>query len=438
MDPGRARVGHPRSPRDPRAGKLTAASAAYRGHLFSDLRGYTSFIERAGNAAGAELIEDYRRLVRNCVAEHGGAEVKTEGDSFYVVFPSASSAVMCGIAIVDAAEDANKARPDRPMQIGIGIHVGEVVETDQTFIGSAVNVAARVCAVAKPGEVLVTSTVRGVTQGSIPVTFKSRGKKRLKGIADPVELYAVTDRAEGAVETQRIPRWGIALAGGLAAVLVLGAYSFIGQPGAKTGPTSAATLVASAPPLVVGNLPIGEYRAREFLPAFSVLIGEPDWQAYKVQSDAIGLTRNQAPLGNLDIGKVRGVLTEPCNPEGAAVSAGDTPEELMDAVKDVLYLHPNAEKELTVGDYEGKSITFTVDPGAKAACGGFGPGDVSVFKIGTENWSVTPGEMVTLRALDVNGETISVLLSGDDPTGSVEATSLFFDRADLIVQSLKF
>ena len=419
---------------------MTASSAAYRGHLFSDLRGYTSFIERVGNAAGAELIDDYRRLVRNCVADHGGAEVKTEGDSFYVVFPSASSAVMCGIAIVDAAADANEKTPDRLMQIGVGIHAGEVVETDQTFIGSAVNVASRVCAVAKAGEVLVTATVRGVTQGSIPVAFKARGKKRLKGIADPVELYAVTDRAEAAVETQRIPRWGAALAGALIAVLVLGALAlnFVGQPAAISGPTSAATTVASAPPLVVGSLPIGEYRAREFLPAFSLLIGEPDWQAYKVQSDAIGLTRSQAPLGNLDIGKVRGLLTAPCNPEGPAVSAGDTPEELMDAIKGVLYLHPNAEKELTVGDYEGKSISFTVDPGAKAACGGFGPGDVDVFKIGTENWSVTPGELVTLRALDVNGETISMLLSGNDPTGSVESTSAFFDMADQIVQSLHF
>jgi class 3 adenylate cyclase len=419
---------------------LTASSAAYRGHLFSDLRGYTSFIERAGNAAGAELIEDYRRLVRNCVAEHGGAEVKTEGDSFYVVFPSASSAVMCGIAIVDAAADANEKKPDRPMEIGVGIHVGEVVETDQTFIGSAVNVAARVCAVAKPGEVLVTSTVRGVTQGSIPVTFKSRGKKRLKGIADPVELYAVTDRAEAAVETQRIPRWGAALAAALVAVLVLGVVGFalIGQPGAVADPTSAATPIASAPPLVVGDLAIGEYRAREFLPAFSLLIGEPAWQAYKVQSDAIGLTRNEAPLGDLDIGKVRGLLTEPCNPEGAAVSAGETPEELMDAIKNVLHVNAQSEKELTVGDFEGKSITFTVDPGAKAACGGFGPGDVALFKIGTENWSVTPGELVTLRALDVNGETISMLMSGKDPTGSVESTSAFFDRADQIVQSLHF
>ena len=367
--------------------------------------------------------------------------MKTEGDSFYVVFPSASSAVMCGIAIVDAAADHNKEKPDRPMDIGVGIHVGEVVETDQTFIGSAVNVAARVCAVAKAGEVLVTATVRGVTQGSIPVAFKARGKKRLKGIADPVELYAVTDRADNEPLKQGIPRSAMVVAGvgALAVMLVLGvvAFSFIGQP-TLPGPTSAATVSASAPPLVVGNLPIGQYRAREFLPAFSLLIGDADWQAYKVQSDAVGLTRNQSPLGNLDIGKVRGLLTAPCNPEGAAVAVGDTPEELMDAIKGVLFLHPSAEKELTVGDYEGKSISFTVDPGAKAACGGFGPGDVALFKIGTENWSVTPGELVTLRALDVNGETISMLLSGDDPTSSVESASAFFDKADQIVQSLKF
>src|ERR687898_868185 len=88
-----------------------APASTYRCFLFADLRGYTSFIERAGNAAGVALLEEYLAITRAAVAEHHGAEIKVEGDGFHAVFPSASSAVVCGLAIVDAAERANATHP---------------------------------------------------------------------------------------------------------------------------------------------------------------------------------------------------------------------------------------------------------------------------------------------------------------------------------------
>jgi class 3 adenylate cyclase len=418
--------------------------AAYRSFLFADLRGYTSFIERAGNAAGVELLDDYLQIVRKCVSAHEGAEIKVEGDGFHAVFPSASAAVMCGLEITAAAAEASAARPDRPMNVGIGIHAGEAVETADGFIGSAVNIASRVCAAAPAGEVLVTSTVRGITHASIAVTFIPRGRRRLKGIADPVELFAVAGPGKEVARRRgpTLPRWAYGLAGvaGAIALLLLGAYmvGVFGWPAASVPPTGAPTPAITAPPLVFGALEIGEHQAREFQPPFSLQVGETGWTAYRVQSDAVGLTRDEVPTGNLDIGKIRGLLTEPCNPEGPAVSAGETPEDLIDAIKGLLYVDAEPEKELTVGDYEGKSISFVVNSGAMAACGGFGPGDVGIFKIGTENWSASPGEFVTLRAIDVNGETVSMLLSGSDPSGSVQSNQAFFDRADQIVQSLEF
>ena len=82
---------------------MTAVSH-FRGHLFADLRGSTAFTQKAGNAAGAELVKRFRQMVRDEVGQHQGAEVKTEGDAIYVVFPSASMAVMCGLALVDKAD----------------------------------------------------------------------------------------------------------------------------------------------------------------------------------------------------------------------------------------------------------------------------------------------------------------------------------------------
>ena len=97
-----------------------------RGFLFADLRGYTNYVEQRGAVAAAELLTRYRGLARQEIGRFGGAEIKTEGDSFYVVFDSVSSAVRCGLAITAAAQ----ADEDEPIAVGIGIHAGETIEAD--------------------------------------------------------------------------------------------------------------------------------------------------------------------------------------------------------------------------------------------------------------------------------------------------------------------
>jgi branched-chain amino acid transport system substrate-binding protein len=164
-----------------------------RGFLFADLRGYTDFVEQRGAAAAAELLTRYRALAREAIGRFGGAEIKTEGDSFYVVFDSVSDAVRCGLAIVADAREA-----DQAIRVGVGVHAGETIEADGGYIGSPVNIAARICAQAGPREVLVSETVRALTMTLLPVTFKSRGRRELKGIADPIALFAVEEAADAA------------------------------------------------------------------------------------------------------------------------------------------------------------------------------------------------------------------------------------------------
>ena len=149
-------------------------------------------MEQRGAAAAAVLLTQYRALAREATAQFGGAEIKTEGDSFYVVFDSVSSVVRCGIAITTAA----RAAADAPIRVGIGIHAGETIEADGGYGGSPVNIAARICAQAGPGEVLVSETVRALTATVLPVQFKSRGRRELKGIADPIELFAVKEAGD--------------------------------------------------------------------------------------------------------------------------------------------------------------------------------------------------------------------------------------------------
>lgn len=184
---------------------MSVASSRTNGFLFADLRDYTRYVESHGDTAAAALLDRYRTLVRAAVAEFGGAEIKTEGDSFYVVFPSASSAVQCGLAILGSA--AERARTEgAPIRVGIGVHAGETVQTSEGYVGSAVNVAARVCSQARPGELLVTDTVRALTRTFLPVSFLDRRSRRLKGIAEPVVIYRVEPLEEGATMAPRVGR----------------------------------------------------------------------------------------------------------------------------------------------------------------------------------------------------------------------------------------
>jgi branched-chain amino acid transport system substrate-binding protein len=187
---------------EPASGSIT------RGFLFADLRGYTRFVESRGAPAAAELLLRYRELVRGLVGRFAGSEIRTEGDSFYVVFPAVSAAVQCGLAVVAEAQEASVQRPDVPIAVGVGIHAGETIETPDGYVGGPVNIAARLCALAAPGEVLVSDTVRALTSTVLPVAFISRGRRTLKGVSDPIAVFAVVPSAER-VESgvlRRLPR----------------------------------------------------------------------------------------------------------------------------------------------------------------------------------------------------------------------------------------
>ena len=226
-----------------------------RGFLFADLRGYTSFVERHGAHRAAAMLDRYRALVRNAVAEFDGAEIRTEGDSFYVVFDGASAAIECGLAIVAAAVEASDADPTLPIHVGIGIHAGETVETTEGFVGSAVNTAARICAQAGPNEVWVSATVRALTGGVVDASFVPVGRRRLKGLSEPIQLFRVI--GPGALPSTARPRVAISLLAAvglvfLLAVALLVIRPWIGAPqsgaGASTEPaaSASASLIASA------------------------------------------------------------------------------------------------------------------------------------------------------------------------------------------------
>ena len=224
--------------------------AGTHGFLFADLRDYTRYVDTHGDRAAVALLERYRLLVRGAVAERNGAEIRTEGDSFYVVFDSVSAAVRCGMAIVEAA-GATAEGPADPIHVGVGVHAGETIETAEGFVGSAVNIAARLCAEAKAGELVVSDTVRALTRTSVELEFEPLGTRRLKGIEEPVACYRVVSRgatthAPDARPVGRRPSRLLAAGLGAAAVVAIVAGGAVvltgwGRTAAPTpGPSAAA------------------------------------------------------------------------------------------------------------------------------------------------------------------------------------------------------
>src|SRR5918998_6062517 len=101
----------------------SGAEGLTRGFLFADLRDYTRLVETRGAVEAKRALERYQALTREVVSRRGGAEIRTEGDSFFVVLPSASAAVRCGLDLVAAS----LVPPDGegPISVGVGVHAGE-------------------------------------------------------------------------------------------------------------------------------------------------------------------------------------------------------------------------------------------------------------------------------------------------------------------------
>jgi class 3 adenylate cyclase len=238
-----------------------SAPSVTHGFLFADLRGYTRYVDAHGDHAAADLLDRYRTLVRGAVASFRGAEIKTEGDSFYVVFDSASAAVRCGLAIVEAAT-ATAEGPADAIQVGVGVHAGETVETAEGYVGSAVNIAARLCAQAKAGELVVSETVRSLTRTYLDVEFEPLGTRRLKGLDEPIGIDRVFPRgaAGSRGRSQRAgARRGRLVAGiaAAAAIVVLGAVAAVILPGARPSPSAAPSEAAGGVPPPPSQAPSG-------------------------------------------------------------------------------------------------------------------------------------------------------------------------------------
>jgi class 3 adenylate cyclase len=156
--------------------------------MFTDLVGSTGLAESLGDATWHEMLTTHRQLVRQCLGEHKGTEVGTQGDGFLVRFDTPDAAVACAIALHRSMSET-RTRGSFVPELRIGIHAGEAVSDDNDLVGRVINLAARVTDAADPGEILITEPVADHLSPGIALV--DRGLKPLKGFAQPRHLLSV-------------------------------------------------------------------------------------------------------------------------------------------------------------------------------------------------------------------------------------------------------
>jgi class 3 adenylate cyclase len=156
--------------------------------LFADIVDSTALTERLGDAAFRVKARDLDAALRSIIRDHTGITIegKLLGDGVLATFTSARQAIEAALACARSGDDAG-------LPLHLGLHAGDVIREDNNVYGGAVNIAARVSALAAPGEVLVSDIVRGLARTSAVVRFEDLGEQALKGVGEPVRVWAVVE-----------------------------------------------------------------------------------------------------------------------------------------------------------------------------------------------------------------------------------------------------
>lgn len=151
--------------------------------LFSDIAASTAMLERVGDHAWAELLREHNLKIRAAIGRYRGREIDSAGDGFLALFDGATMAV-------NAAALMDPSVAELGVRVRVGIHTGEVEITGGKARGLAVHAAARIAALASPGEVLISGTTRDLLDEAT-MSFESRGEVELKGLSGTRKVFAL-------------------------------------------------------------------------------------------------------------------------------------------------------------------------------------------------------------------------------------------------------
>jgi class 3 adenylate cyclase len=185
-------LGRIKDPPSTSPGKSDGVSidSGFRAIMFTDLKDSTLMTTLYGDARALHLLHVHNALTRNALKAHRGREVKHTGDGIMASFASVADAVECAIAIQKAFAAYNHEHPDTPLYVRIGLSAGEPIEDHGDLFGRAVQLAARLCAHAEPGRIVVDRVVRDQWTGD-QLPFSDLGEVTPKGFDHAVRVYQV-------------------------------------------------------------------------------------------------------------------------------------------------------------------------------------------------------------------------------------------------------
>jgi branched-chain amino acid transport system substrate-binding protein len=167
-----------------------------RTFLIADVRGYTRYSDEHGDEAASALARRFAEIASDAVAARGGEVIELRGDEALCVFASARSAVRGAVELQRRMRERVEGEPALPLAVGIGLDAGEAVPTAGGYRGRALNVAARLCSLAKGGEILASETVAHLAGRHDEAEYAPRRPTTVKGVAEPVRFVEVVPKVE--------------------------------------------------------------------------------------------------------------------------------------------------------------------------------------------------------------------------------------------------
>jgi basic membrane protein A and related proteins len=175
-----------RRPRDDGTG------SAIQTFLIADVRGYTLFTQERGDEAAAKLAAKFASIAREGVEHRGGSLIELRGDEALAVFTSSRQAIRAALDLQERFVAESIADPNLLLPVGIGLDAGEAVPVETGYRGGALNLAARLCGQAGPGEVLASREVTHLARRMDGIRYEDRGSVQLKGLTEPVPIVRIS------------------------------------------------------------------------------------------------------------------------------------------------------------------------------------------------------------------------------------------------------
>jgi len=296
---------------------MSEPGGAIRTFLIADVRRYTSFTEKRGDEAGSQLAATFAEISREIIDTHGGTIVEFRGDEALVAFDSPRDSIRAAIQMQARFVGTTLAEEGTPLPVGIGIDAGEAVAVPGGYRGRAINLAARLCGLAGPGEVLVSQEVVHLAGRIDGVEYHERGSIPLKNLpepvrvirvapaeGDPVELFASLRASESGQAAARSLRIvvaddGVLFREGVVRVLTDAGYEVVAQVGdadellqrVRADPPDLVITDIRMPPTNTNEGLVAAQRIREEFPEVGVLVLSQyveAQQAMKLLSDSPG------------------------------------------------------------------------------------------------------------------------------------------------------